>query len=249
MCRRHPRIMLIYVALLATGCGRPSAETTLVAGRSVALDQVSQSSPSAHGMSQDWAGLYGRWYAHVALRPGVKGIARCEVTPILNDHFLSCILTLTNDPREGGMCLSFVVLQDTSSGSFKCWGLAPTGEHMTATLSKPNQRSWTWSFTNVRADGVTGTATHTWTIVDDNTWTWEVKDRKWGDGMRSPGLFLTLKRDHGRAATSTTVRHTAEPGVCSCETETSGGGDMMKSSLHGVFSGRGNRQCLMPDWR
>ena len=40
MCRRHPSTMLIYVALLATGCGRPSAETTLVAGSGVTLDQV-----------------------------------------------------------------------------------------------------------------------------------------------------------------------------------------------------------------
>ncbi|MBM4092529.1 MAG: hypothetical protein FJ276_24370 [Planctomycetes bacterium] len=93
------------------------------------------------------------------------------------------------------MCLSFVVLQDASSETFQCWGLVSTGEHMTATLSKPNQRSWTWSFTSVRADGVTGTATHTWTILDDNTWTWEVKDRSWDNGTSSPGLFLTLRRD------------------------------------------------------
>ena len=52
---------------------------------------------------------------------------------------------------------------------------------MTATLSKPNQRSWTWIFSSVRADGVSGTATHAWAIVDDNTWTWEVKDRKWDE--------------------------------------------------------------------
>jgi hypothetical protein len=210
MCRRPSRL-LVYVALLATGCGRPSAETTLVAGSGVTLDQVSQSSPSAHGMSQDWAGLYGKWCAQVALPPGVKGIARCEVTPILNDHFLSCILTLTNDRWEGGMCLSFVVLQDTSSGSFKCWGLVSTGEHMTATLSKPNQRSWTWSFTGVRPDGVTGTATHTWAIVDDNTWTWEVKDRRWDNGTRSPGLFLTLKRDRANGAESKAAPHSTKP--------------------------------------
>ena len=182
MCRRHPRMVLISVALLATGCARSSPETTLTTGNDVAFDQVSHRTPSAQGFEQDWAGLCGRWCAQVALRPGAKGIARCEVTPIQNDHFLSCILALTNDPREGGMCLSFVVLQDVSRGAFQCWGLASTGEHMTATLSKPNQRSWTWNFTGVRADGVTGTATHTWAIVDDNTWTWEVKDRKWDSG-------------------------------------------------------------------
>jgi hypothetical protein len=203
--------------LLATGCGRPSAETTLVAGSGVTLDQVSQSSPSAHRMSRDWTGLYGRWCAQVALPPGVNGIARCEVTPILNDHFLSCILTLTSEQREGGMCLSFVVLQDASNATFKCWGLVSTGEHMTATLSKPNQRSWTWGFTSVRADGVTGTATHTWAIVDDNTWTWEVKDRKWDNGTRSPGLFLTLKRHPASGAESKVAPHdgkSADSDVC-----------------------------------
>jgi hypothetical protein len=98
------------------------------------------------------------------------------------------------------MCLSFIVLQDASIATFKCWGLVSTGEHMSATLSRPNQRSWTWSFTSVRADGVTGTATHTWAIVDDDTWTWEAKDRKWDNGTRSPNLFLTLKRDRANGS-------------------------------------------------
>ena len=104
------------------------------------------------------------------------------------------------------MCLSFVVLQDVSRGAFQCWGLASTGEHMTATLSKPNQRSWTWNFTGVRADGVTGTATHTWGIVDDNTWTWEVKDRKWDSGTLA-GPILTLKRDPASGAESKVTPH------------------------------------------
>ena len=109
------------------------------------------------------------------------------------------------------MCLSFVVLQDASNATFKCWGLVSTGEHMTATLAKPNQRSWTWTFSSVRADGVSGTATHTWAIVDDNTWTWEVKDRKWDNGTRSPGLFLTLKRDRASGAESKATPHDGKP--------------------------------------
>ena len=93
---------------------------------------------------------------------------------------------------------------------------------MTATLSKPNQRSWTWNFTGVRADGVTGTATHTWAIVDDNTWTWEVKDRKWDNGTRSPGLFLTLKRDRERTVDSKVEPHNAEPMAETCALDRAG---------------------------
>ena len=216
MCRRCPSMVLIYVVLLATGCGGPAPSTTLPVAGGVALDKVSQSTASAPSPSQDWIVLYGRWCAPVVLPPGGNGIARCEVTPILNDHFLSCVLTLTSEQRKGGMCLSFVVLQDASSGALQCWGLVSTGEHMTATLSKPNQRSWIWSFTSVRADGVRGTATHTWTIVDDNTWTWEVKDREWDNGTRSPGLFLTLKREREGNADSKAEPHNPKPTAETC---------------------------------
>ena len=74
MCRRHPRMVLISVALLATGCARSSPETTLTTGNDVAFNQVSHRTPSAQGFEQDWAGLCGRWCAQVALRPGAKGI-------------------------------------------------------------------------------------------------------------------------------------------------------------------------------
>jgi hypothetical protein len=66
---------------------------------------------------------------------------------------------------------------------------------MSATFDKPRAGSWTLCFSIVRSDGVTGTATQLWKLVDNDTLVWEVHDRVWDNGTRSEDQFLELKRE------------------------------------------------------
>jgi hypothetical protein len=198
MNRHHCSVVAICVALLVTGCGppsaAPSADEKRQTGSHAVSEQGQQSSTCPHVLNGDWAGLMGTWRCQTELEPGVRGIARCDVCRILNEQFLQCLLTVTDD-RGMGMCLSLVVFRDNSTRQFRCWGLVTTGEHMEGSVVRGGERGWVLSFSVVRPDQVAGTATHSWTLVDQDTLIWEAKDRKWTNGTRSSDLRLTLKRD------------------------------------------------------
>jgi len=205
----HCSVVAIWMALLVTGCGPPSADEKRQTGSHAVFEQGQQGTTCAHVLNGDWAGLMGTWRCHTELEPGVSGIARCDVSRILNERFLQCLLTVTDD-HGMGMRLCIVVFRDNSSQTFRCWGLATTGEHMEGSVVKGGERGWVLSVSVVRPDQVAGTATHSWTLADQDMWIWEVKDRKWTNGTRSSDLRLTLKRDRDSTAVSAAESRAAE---------------------------------------